>query len=93
MKLPPADSALGHLVATLSRAGGVEWLGLLDVEQAVAETGADIVGDHYPGSRMQAALGPGDDNDNAMRGHGGPCARVLDGGTLRIGDAVVALQD
>jgi MOSC domain-containing protein YiiM len=93
--LPAIASLSGHqriAPALLRRnlvVAGVPLVALKGRRFRVGEVLLEGVGDCDPCSRMEAALGPG--GYNAMRGHGGLCARILEGGTLRLGDEVVAL--
>jgi MOSC domain-containing protein YiiM len=91
----PAIASLAGLDAvapdTLRRNLVVEGIPLLALKGLRFRIGGVLLegtGPCDPCSRMEEALGPG--AYNAMRGMGGLCARIVEGGTLRVGDAVVA---
>lgn len=65
---------------------GINLLALKGQSFRIGEAVFQYSGECHPCSRMEEALGRG--GYNAMRGHGGITARVLEGGVIRVGDAI-----
>jgi MOSC domain-containing protein YiiM len=68
---------------------GVSLLALKDQQFRIGEALLEGSGPAAPCSRMEENLGEG--GYNAMRGHGGITARVIESGMIAIGDSVTAL--
>lgn len=68
---------------------GVNLLALKGVRFRLGDAVLEGTGPCPPCSRMDETLGPG--GFQAMRGHGGVVAAVVEAGTIRVGDALVPL--
>ena len=69
---------------------GINLLALKDKQFRVGGCELEMTGLCHPCSKMETELGAG--GYNAMRGHGGITARVLQGATILIGDPVCFLS-
>ncbi|MFT4074511.1 MAG: MOSC domain-containing protein [Asticcacaulis sp.] len=68
---------------------GINLLALKDKRFRLGEAVLEMTGECHPCSRMEETFGAG--GYNAVRSHGGITARVLEGGTVKLGDALIAL--
>jgi len=69
---------------------GINLLALKDKAFCIGEVILEGTGLCHPCSRMEENLGPG--GYNAMRGHGGITARVIQGGKICLGDPVILFE-
>jgi MOSC domain-containing protein YiiM len=65
---------------------GINLLAFKDRRFRIGTAILEMTGPCEPCSRMEENLGPG--GYNAMRGHGGITARVIQGGQVKVGDEV-----
>jgi len=65
---------------------GINLLALKDRPFRIGDVLLEGSGPCHPCTRMEENLGPG--GLNAVRGHGGITARIVEGGTLNLGDEV-----
>ena len=63
---------------------GVNLLALKGRRFRIGDALLEFSGECHPCSRMEEEFGPG--GYNAVRGHGGITARVIEGGAIRVGD-------
>ena len=71
--------------------GGINLLALKKQQIQIGEAILKITGLCHPCSRMEEVLGSG--GYNAMRGHGGLTASIVQGGSLSVGDRVWYLPE
>ena len=83
----PVDAALLRRNLVVS---GIPLAALRGLRFRIGDVVLEGTGACHPCSRMEEALGTG--GYQAMRGHGGLTATVLDGGTIHVGDEV-AVRD
>lgn len=69
---------------------GINLLAFQGRQFQIGEVVLEATGHCHPCSKMEENLGPG--GYNAMRGHGGLTAKVITGGTIRLGDEVSLIK-
>lgn len=69
---------------------GINLLALKDMQFRVGNCLLEYTGLCHPCSAMEATFGPG--GYNAVRGHGGITARIIEGGEIKLSDSVKAIS-
>jgi MOSC domain-containing protein YiiM len=70
---------------------GINLMALKDRKFRLGKAVLELTGPCHPCSRMEENLGHG--GYTAMRGHGGWCARILEGGEVKVGDEISFLEE